>query len=396
MFVFRLSLFSQSINILSDYPHKIYELNLETCEREYLHDINGIKFTDIAYHPDGNLYAINQSGQIHLVDTITGNTSVIVTFPFGIYTGLIAGVDSIFYACTYIELGINLSEIWSFNPTTGQIDSIGHAIGKPPGDMTYRNGGLYNATVTDDLVYIDIDSIENSYVEVDLGKPMQILGLTTTRICDDVQTYISRSNVGADTAVVYWVNWEEEVDTVICQLPYEILGSSHRTEYFNQYINIQPLMIDSINVQQPDCDNSNGVISIQAVGTSQISIEFNGEIYSNMNSLLIENVSEGEYSISITNGLGCQIDSLITVECQDLVKVNLLDQNNNLVISPNPVNEILYLSKKMKNITIISIEGIRQNVELSRDGNQINVSNLRDGLYFLQTENELMKFVKTH
>ena len=75
------------------------------------------------------------------------------------------------------------------------------------------------------------------------------------------------------------------------------------------------------------------------------------------------------------------------------VNLNLstFNTNSNIVLYPNPVEEILYFKSdfEITNIKIVTIDGklIESNVSLS--GNHMNVSNLKKGIYFVEfTQNE--------
>ena len=68
---------------------------------------------------------------------------------------------------------------------------------------------------------------------------------------------------------------------------------------------------------------------------------------------------------------------------------------NNVRIFPNPAYDWIIIagSSKEDNIIVVDIIGHRIDLENNKDSNQINVSSLSNGIYFLQVRDETKKFV---
>jgi hypothetical protein len=84
----------------------------------------------------------------------------------------------------------------------------------------------------------------------------------------------------------------------------------------------------------------------------------------------------------------------ISADCP-AVTTGILDSEiaDLITIYPNPVTNILYINQKKESqqCSIYNYLGIKV---IEQTGNKIDVSSLSSGIYFLQIENNTMKFVK--
>ena len=90
---------------------------------------------------------------------------------------------------------------------------------------------------------------------------------------------------------------------------------------------------------------------------------------------------------------GCAKDWLVTV---NLVTGIADEEVNNVSVFPNPVKDKIYINKaKGCMLTIINSYGIELYQEQIKNNDfSVDVSDLEEGVYFLQFENELQQFVK--
>ncbi len=124
------------------------------------------------------------------------------------------------------------------------------------------------------------------------------------------------------------------------------------------------------------------------------------------NSILIEPEAVGQEDIwvAVTDNNGCQGTDEITITFTECAGIDENFANQFVQIYPNPTNGILYLKpvKKIDGITNIRILNAygslvysQDNIDLNNAGNKgINLSDQKNGVYFLIFENENIKFNK--
>jgi hypothetical protein len=104
------------------------------------------------------------------------------------------------------------------------------------------------------------------------------------------------------------------------------------------------------------------------------------------------------YHLIVTDIHGCSANTESYCWCTiykvyvNGVGVKENDVSNQIIIFPNPANETLYFSKEA-DFEIIDIQGkvLLQNKSAVKS---IDISSLKAGLYFVKTDNRMMKFVK--
>jgi hypothetical protein len=73
---------------------------------------------------------------------------------------------------------------------------------------------------------------------------------------------------------------------------------------------VSPIAFQAINIENDNCNTASGSIEVQTSG-NVTELKLNGDLQS---SNLISNLSQGIYTISISNGEGCNIDSVLTIQ----------------------------------------------------------------------------------
>ncbi len=166
------------------------------------------------------------------------------------------------------------------------------------------------------------------------------------------------------------------------------------------------LVFDSIVVLQPDSI----VISIDSILPSDNS--FNGAIYSSVlggvppyqfswmhesgtmfSDSLLEDVGPGIYSLVISDALGCNI-SIDSIEIPFVSSTSSVQTE--IKIYPNPINDVLWLKgNKYESYTLRNGLGkIVKSIMLQNTIEQIDMSNLPPGMYYLSSENSTQRFIQ--
>ncbi len=89
-----------------------------------------------------------------------------------------------------------------------------------------------------------------------------------------------------------------------------------------------------------------------------------------------------------------QVDFDGTKTISNIVNVNCINKFEipNISIYPNPANDILNFSQA-QTYEILDIQG-RVLMQSKTKQNSVNISELKEGMYFIKFENELLKFIK--
>ena len=99
------------------------------------------------------------------------------------------------------------------------------------------------------------------------------------------------------------------------------------------------------------------------------------------------------YSITVTDANGCENSDTIIITIDPYTNINNNNFENNISIYPNPTSNIVNIafSKKYKNINITLYNSIGEVLINKQYYNtnleQINLSNLSKGIYFIRIEN---------
>lgn len=156
-----------SQNYLVTVGSEIYEVDPQNCTENMLCDIVvntgggtlSSTIADIAYHPNGNLYAIVANYFIS-IDLGTCTSTTIATHSTG-SNALVAAADGTLYAAN--------DDLYTVDPTTGVFTSLGTLPCISGGDLAFESGDLYLTCDNGDLVLVDIATPSNSTIIGNLG-----------------------------------------------------------------------------------------------------------------------------------------------------------------------------------------------------------------------------------
>ena len=112
----------------------------------------------------------------------------------------------------------------------------------------------------------------------------------------------------------------------------------------------------------------------------------------NSTASMIPNVTQGAYSITITDANGCTINETVTVD-SIFNSVNILNQVNNFSITPNPTNGIINIQLELSETAMVGFDllDIRgqflqsfEQSNLKEKQFEMDLSNYPDGIYLVR------------
>ena len=122
---------------------------------------NGATFypTDLAFHPNGNLYAVADGGSLYTLNTATLGASFVGNFnvpTLGFVNSLVCDENGVLYAADY--------QLYTVDAATGQATLVGPLPCTSAGDLAFNAGELYLACSGNSLLQIDLQDTNNSTI----------------------------------------------------------------------------------------------------------------------------------------------------------------------------------------------------------------------------------------
>jgi len=256
--------------------------------------------SDIAFHPDGTLYGVNESN-IYKIDTTDGSSVIIRQLPasYGWLVGLTINHKGVFFLS---GLGADMDFIIKYDPVSDDLVNLG-STGLRHWDLEFYNGELYLSGGTDNtsqgfLIRADLSALSQSKVIADFGA--QSYGITS------FNTTCGSNHLIALTSKDFIRLNPEEASFVKIAMNDPLYtfssGATSRTSYLGS---LPPLKIDFVDVGAPLCDSSQttAVQVLTGPGRSGVEYSIDGIIYQSASSFT--DVSAGIYQIYIRDALGC-------------------------------------------------------------------------------------------
>ncbi|HEY3385135.1 MAG TPA: gliding motility-associated C-terminal domain-containing protein [Saprospiraceae bacterium] len=288
----------------------IWRLNLETCIKELIVELDISNTSDIAFHPDGTLYGLDPNGEIFTIDTLTGITSFIIDLP-----------GSQFQAMTCSKAGIlyitgRYGELWTFDPINGVATLLGSIGFEYGGDLTFFGGNLYMTSYYYDLIIlVDLNNLANSKVVMTeaggLGGGMYGI-VTDARDCNNVRFY----GIISGNFLVSEVDINAMTSDTVCILDRLMAGATTSHEFKAS----DPIRITDTVIIHPDCGLLNGSISLTTLGgTPPYQYSLNGDPFQSAN--IFGNLTDGQYTVEVVDSRNCMtsIDVLLVPQDVDII-----------------------------------------------------------------------------
>ncbi len=326
-------------------------------------DINGCttstvigigSYTDIAQHPNGFLYAVKSNGQLFQINTTTGNTNLVSSFPGSQYYALTADAQGTIFGAS------GNGSLASYNPNTNTSLTYPNMGFDASGDLTFYQGDMYMATTDNTMVRIDPDNPANNSVFIDFSSSnATIFGIVSAVDGCTVQTYaISNDN----SSRIYEIDWENQAFNFVCTVPHQIYGGSSEFEFNASEIFIEVTDVDI----QTDCGDSSADVTISANSVNGgLTYSINNQ--PPQNSGVFDNLPFGDYTVLLTDIGGCTLTTSFTAS-----------PANNILIQDVIVDNVS-CGETNGSITVVA-ESQDGGLQFSLDGSTFDSNNQFDDL----------------
>ena len=256
--------------------------------------------SDIAFHPDGNLYGVNEN-KIYLIDTITGASEIVyeVTPGFGWLLGLAIDHRGQLYLSALNGDSDYLLRVDLETP----LEKYYGSIGLRHWDLEFHNGNLYASGGTDNtdegfIIQVDTNDLDNCKVIMDIEA--QAYGLSAFNSPCGTSSLYAPTHKAIKTIDPEGASFvTQQIDD---PLYFVSAGAATRSSYLGS---MPALLVDSVVVQGLPCDGSGTVTVLVNVSADRPGIEFSldGTTYQSTNAF--DNVSPGTYQAFVRDSLGC-------------------------------------------------------------------------------------------
>ena len=294
-FFFCSTIFSQEIIICSS-NGLISRINPEFCSSDSVTHIQTEIF-DLAFHPDGILYGVSRFGNLFVIDTLSGNITIVHKFNSGIINGLAISSSGLIFAC-----GIS-GQIETIDLDSGAINILGSLPGGLSGDLLFINNNLYALLFENRLLKVNLLEINKSILLIEDSSIEPIFGLFSSgSSCAEISSYAVTSENGD----IYLIDFISNNFKFECSLLQSVSGATSNIEFTNPFIK-------SAILQDSECNPPNGSIHLEIENLSDIvEIIINGNSY--VPSLEFNDLISGVYNIKIVNSNNCVFEETFIIE----------------------------------------------------------------------------------
>ena len=271
-----------------------------TCEYSIINRFPH-SYTDIALHPNGNLYGIRSSGSIFEMNQATGTSTFIYELnrqPGTIYTAMASSVNGNLY------IGEQDGDLVTYNPTTGSELYIGNIEFEIEGDLSFRKGVLY-AGSTENIIEINLAEPGASIALPWFIAEKPIWAINTEYVNCDVQ--LTHALTGQSRpSILYSLDLEAETSSEICRINEVVFGSTSEDE-----LRASSAIDVELTVNQPDC-NQTGSVDIHIIDGEGLLFSLNGE--SPISNPSYTNLPPDNYTLVVTDVNDCAQEFEFAIE----------------------------------------------------------------------------------
>ncbi len=234
----------------SDSGGQLFTVDISTggCDVNLLGSItyNGSALvpTDIAFHPNGNLYG-TANGNLFSINVSSFEATYIGNHnspPGDFINSLVCDSDGVMYAAD--------TKLFTINILTGEATAIGDLPCESAGDLAFNSNNLYLACVGNSLLKIDLNNPPASQIVGQMTASDPFFGIVTFATeCSDVQTFGTAGNG------LYEITIENANTQLLCNLTgtNEVYGAAMETDF---------IASDCEIVLDLDTDNSSGAMGV--------------------------------------------------------------------------------------------------------------------------------------
>jgi hypothetical protein len=370
----------------------IFTIKLDDCSVSAL--FKSDRWTDIAISPDGTFYGV-RSNKIYEIDS-SGNTSLIHELPIKGFNSLAINYNNVAYTVG------NTGDLYSYNLISGEEDSLFSIDYPSSGDVTFNEGYLWMSSPSDKFVKIDIATGEHS-LEIDEsfgGNPFAFT--SSMENCEGNFGYAGFLQNAEGTTDIHRINFQTNQITKTCSInKRSVFGMASRYEYINSIPTIDSIRIKIVEIINPLCNNSNGRIDFEVGGLYRYldyELKLNG-IVIDSSLRTLDNLTEGNFNLEVSNKLGCKDSVNIILECIQTSSANNITENPNIKIYPNPFESTLIIQHQNSRIrhNLHSIDGERVDHTFHSNPSETILNfdpKIDSGIYILKFNNRTFKILK--
>lgn len=299
---------------------RLYRINVNNCEKELVTSLPSDLNTDIAFHPNGDLYGISAFGELYRIDTLQGSTLIVHEFPapstFYIYNSLV--IDK--YGLVYV--GDQQGNIFTFDLNSNNEILIGNVGFELAGDFIFINNILYASTTTEELIQINLNSPVLSFVVIGNVTTNSVYGLFPySENCEDIIPYAIGTNSFENQSTLYRIQLTPNEFIPECIIDFGIYGATSTVEFSNI-----PINIDDIIISPSTCGAESRSITIEASGGfGELNYSIDGINFQVENRF--ENLSPGVYEIIIRDRNKCNTSQLVSLDINIQIIGSLIIDN---------------------------------------------------------------------
>lgn len=280
--------YSQTV-LVNESNGNLVEVDIASCTNTVLANIGS--FTDLASHPDGNLYAINTSGQIYRIQG--GSVVQVASFAGNQYYALTAAFDGTIYGASAA------GDLISYHPESGEkVKYLNMGLGAS-GDLTFYDGDLYMATTNNTIhKIVPEDPSQNEEFINFSTQGVEIFGIVSTLVGCEIKTFAIS---GGGNSRLFEIGWEDKSFMEVCATNLSIYGGSSEYEYKGSRDLIN---VEDISVTNSLCDQADITINIDANGIgNEISYSLDSVQFQLSNTFT--NLEFGKVDIYLKDDKGC-------------------------------------------------------------------------------------------
>ncbi len=323
---------------------------------------NGVEFiaTDIAFHPNGVLYATNGEG-LYEVNT----TSLVVTYigPHNTASGidfinaLVCDSDGILYGAD--------TKLFTININNGSATNLGDLPCESAGDLAFNNNELYLACQANELLKIDINNTGASQIVGTMSAINLFFGIVTFATeCSDVQTF------GTAGSSLYQIDVGDASNAFICNLigANEVYGAAMETDF---------IASDCELIVDLDGDNSSGALEYDYFADTLCGNNMSPIVDADFN--IIAELEVDSMVIKINAGILDGVDEQLILTSADNMNIYGSGTNHLLLESTGDV-EVIDLAHVLENTMYVNMAnpytpGTREiTVQFFGEGEESNIA----------------------
>ncbi len=233
---------------------RLIKIDIENGAYKVLKTIGN--FGDIAFHPDGNIYAIDQFGELFAIDTVDYNAEKIASLPGNFFTSLTCDTEGNIYAATSDGILV------SYKPELKSLIEFPNIGIGAAGDLTFYENKLYMSTIDNTLLFVNPEEPLDNYQVLDFSShQVEIFGIFSAVKGCEIKSYAFSSE---DNSTLYEIDWEgKSIRKLFSFSDLNIYGATSRYEFKASKALYK---INEISISNKSCSSFDYNVEIESEG----------------------------------------------------------------------------------------------------------------------------------